>query len=123
MAAGFGRGIVLAMKQIIATLAIVAGLLLPAFVPDFAPARAADQQFQPRIGQSRALPFARSERAQSVWMSGACWSECEAYCAWGAAGCLERDPQGQCLKLTDTCDRYCQRSCRTAGGPLLALDF
>jgi hypothetical protein len=69
------------------------------------------------------LTFPRSERAQSVWASDACWSECGAYCAWGEAGCLARDSQGQCLKLTDTCDRYCQRQCRTSGGPLLPLDF
>ena len=41
----------------------------------------------------------------------------------GAGGLPERDAQGQCLKLTDTCDRYCQRHCRTSGGPLLPLDF
>ena len=69
------------------------------------------------------LPFSRSERAQSVWASGACWSECGSYCAWGQAGCLTRDAQGQCLKLTDACNRYCQRSCRTSGGPLLPIDF
>jgi len=69
------------------------------------------------------LPFPRSERAQSVWASGACWSECGSYCAWGFAGCLERDAQGQCLKLTDKCDRYCQRQCRTSGGPLLPIEF
>jgi hypothetical protein len=69
------------------------------------------------------LPFPRSERAQSVWASGACWSECGSYCAWGMAGCLERDAQGRCLKLTDKCDRYCQRECRTSGGPLLPIEF
>ena len=69
------------------------------------------------------LPFPRGERAQSVWGSGTCWSECGSYCAWGSAGCLTRDAQGHCLKLTDTCDRYCQRSCRTGSGPLLPLDF
>ncbi|MBI3704597.1 MAG: hypothetical protein HY244_12325 [Rhizobiales bacterium] len=69
------------------------------------------------------LPFPRSERAQAVWASGACWSECGSYCAWGMAGCLERDAQGQCLKLTDKCDRYCQRQCRTSGGPLLPIEF
>jgi len=69
------------------------------------------------------LPFPRSERAQSVWASGACWSECGAHCAWGMAGCLERDAQGTCLKLTDKCDRYCQRECRTSGGPLLPIEF
>ncbi len=69
------------------------------------------------------LPFPRSERARSVWASGACWRECGSYCAWGLAGCLEVDPQGRCLRLTDRCDRYCQRECRTQAGPLLPIDF
>lgn len=67
------------------------------------------------------LPFPRSERAQSVWASGACWSECGAYCAWGIAACLQRDEQGRCLFLGDTCDRYCLKQCRTSGGPLLNI--
>jgi len=65
------------------------------------------------------LPFARGERAQSVWASDACWTDCGSHCAWGIAGCLTRDAQGHCLKLGDICDRYCQRECRTSGGPLL----
>ena len=74
-------------------------------------------------GPRRDLPVPRSERAQSVWASGACWSECGSYCAWGQSACLERDTQGQCLKLTDSCDRYCQRECRTGGGPLLPVEL
>lgn len=79
--------------------------------------------YRPGLDQPRVLPFPRSERAQSVWASSACWSECGSYCAWGQAGCLTRDAQGHCLQLTDSCDRYCQRQCRTSGGPLLPLDF
>lgn len=102
-----------------ACIAVLVGIsLCPA-----APAMAADLSYHPGSLRSPFLPFPRSERAQSVWASGACWSECGAYCAWGEAGCLTRDSQGQCLKLTDTCDRYCQRQCRTSGGPLLPLDF
>jgi len=69
------------------------------------------------------LPFPRSERAQSVWASGACWSECGSHCTWGIAACLMHDAQGQCLKLGDACDRYCQRQCRTMGGPLVSDIF
>jgi hypothetical protein len=112
------------MKQnavLIAFLIVLIGLSLwPS-----APGIAADARSRPALTKSemRLLPFPRSERAQSVWASGACWSECGAYCAWGEAACLASDSQGQCLKLTDTCDRYCQRQCRTSGGPLLPLDF
>jgi len=74
---------------------------------------------------AKALPFPRSERAQSVWASGVCWNQCGAYCTSGLVGCLRRDSQGQCLQYTDRCDRYCQNQCRTQGGPLLPdlLDF
>jgi hypothetical protein len=39
------------------------------------------------------------------------------------AGCLQQDSQGLCLKLTDKCDRYCQRECRTMGGPFLPFEL
>ena len=69
------------------------------------------------------LPFPRSERAQSVWASDRCWKECGSYCAWGMAGCLQQDSQGLCLKVTDRCDRYCQRECRKWGGPFVPFEL
>ena len=69
------------------------------------------------------LPFSRGERAQAVWASSRCWKECGSYCAWGMAGCLKEDSQGHCLKLTDRCDRYCQRECRTNAGPYLPFEL
>lgn len=108
------------MKRAIVLIAIFASFLLTSI----GNAVAADYTDRPGLGRPhQVLPFPRSERAQSVWASGACWSDCGAYCAWGEAGCLRRDEQGLCLKLTDACDRYCQRQCRTSGGPLLPLDF
>jgi hypothetical protein len=69
------------------------------------------------------LPFPRSELAQSVWASNRCWRECGAHCAWGMAGCLQQDSQGLCMKLTDRCDRYCQRECRAYGGPFVPFEL
>ena len=66
--------------------------------------------------------FPRSSRAQAIWDSGACWSECGSRCAWGLAMCLTQDTQGNCLTRTDSCDRACQRQCRTRGGPYVPLD-
>jgi hypothetical protein len=86
-------------------------------------AHAADVSVRPGVERTQTLPFPRGERAQSVWASNVCWSECGSYCAWGQAECLSRDTQGTCLKLTDACDRSCQRQCRISGGPLLPLDF
>lgn len=105
-------------------IALVAFVALPVVLTLWAPALAADVKVRPSVAASEmALPFARSERAQSVWASGACWTECGSYCAWGQTSCLYRDTQGQCLKLTDDCDRSCQRACRTSGGPWLPVDF
>jgi hypothetical protein len=74
-------------------------------------------------GHGSELPFPRSERAQAVWASSQCWKECGSYCAWGMAGCLQQDSQGLCLKLTDRCDRYCQRECRTGAGPFVPFEL
>ena len=68
-------------------------------------------------------PFPRSERAAAVWSSDRCWRECGSFCAWGMAGCLRQDSQGHCLKLTDRCDRYCQRECRVTSGPYLPIEL
>jgi hypothetical protein len=108
------------MKPSIVLAALLFGGIL---MPSVGPAAATDVKPWRYDTHSQELPFPRSARAQSVWASGACWSECGANCAWGSAGCLTRDAQGLCLKLTDTCDRYCQRLCRSSGGPLLPLDF
>jgi hypothetical protein len=67
------------------------------------------------------LPFPRSERAQSVWEAGACWSECGSQCAWGQNACLQSNEQGRCISYTDACDRFCLKSCRISGGPLLDI--
>ena len=74
-----------------------------------------------RHSQESAFPL--SERAQSIWASGACWSDCGSTTTWNLAACLERDGQGHCLKRADAADRACQRACRTRGGPLLPIDF
>lgn len=112
------------MKRWLVLIALLLGGILPAVGPAAADAiRPADAKIWRYNNQPQELPFARSERSASVWASGACWSDCGAYCTWGMAGCLERDAQGQCLKLTDKCDRYCQRECRSTGGPFLPIEF
>lgn len=73
-------------------------------------------------GPPQELPFPRSERSQAVYASGACWNECGAYCAWNLNGCLYHDTQGTCILYSAACDRYCQRACRSEGGPFLPID-
>ena len=72
--------------------------------------------------QPRPPPFERSERAASIWASDACWSDCGATCAWNLNGCLYRDTQGTCILYSAACDRYCQRDCRSQGGPFLPFE-
>ena len=104
--------------------AVLLALLLGGLVLPAGTIRAADEAawWRAPAAPAEVLPFPRGKRADAVWAGGACWSECGSYCAWGLAGCLERDPQGRCLKLTDRCDRYCQRQCRTRGGPYVPID-
>jgi hypothetical protein len=103
-------------------------LLLILAITALSPAHAADVTATRHAAltmPAKVLPFPRSARSQPVWASGVCWNECGAYCTAGLVGCLKRDAQGQCLKATDRCDRFCQNQCRTEGGPLLPdfLDF
>jgi hypothetical protein len=104
---------------------ILAGLLFAGILMAAHPAPAGDGKESPwrYNAHSRELPFPRGARAESVWASGWCWSECGSHCAWGLNGCLKEDSQGRCLKFTDKCDRYCQRACRTRGGPFLPIEF
>jgi hypothetical protein len=109
--------------------AAVLMVLLAGLCGSIGPAAAAD--LGPMTAQSwrmtaprDTLPFPRSERSQAVWASNTCWSQCGSSCTWGEVECLEHDSQGQCLKLTDKCDRSCQRTCRGASaGPFLPLEF
>jgi hypothetical protein len=107
------------MKQILSGLLFV-GILMAAGLATAADEKAAPWRYNTHGSD---LPFPRDGRAESVWASGRCWTECGSYCAWGLVGCLRQDSQGQCVKLTDKCDRYCQRECRTRGGPYLAIEF
>ena len=105
------------MKLAIALLVLLlAGISMPSGVT---PAQAGEPAVWRWNAPDQAAPFSPSERAQAIWASGACWSECGAHCTWGIAACLSHDAQGHCLSLGNTCDRYCQRQCRTGAGPLV----
>lgn len=109
------------------TIVLIALLLCGLWAASAGPSAAADRAVTAKTWRmttrSAELPFPRSWRSQAVWDGGARWTECGSYCAWGQTQCLERDSQGLCLKLTDKCDRLCQRQSRTAGGPLLPLEM
>lgn len=111
------------MKNAFVWIALLLGGLWmaePALAADLKPAAMKTWRMSAR---SDVLPFSRSERAQAVWDGNERWTACGSYCAWGQTQCLERDSQGTCLKLTDKCDRMCQRDSRTAGGPLIPFEL
>ena len=113
------------MKSFLVLLALLlGGIVLPAAGPaagaDLKAKTASSWRMTPHAD---VLPFPRGERAASVWASGACWTDCGSYTTWNLVACLARDAQGHCLKRADAGDRYCQRECRTSGGPLLPIDF
>ena len=101
---------------------LLLGLLLGVVVLPAAPAAAGDQAIWRYNRHSDQLPYPHSWRAQTVWEAGACWSGCGSQCTWAMVDCLAVDAQGRCLKRSDACDRYCQRACRSYGGPLLPID-
>jgi hypothetical protein len=112
----------LAMQFPVKSSLLVFALLLGiAAAPSAAPAGELKIWRYDRHSQEPAFPL--SERAESIWASGACWSECGSTTTWNLAACLARDAQGRCLERADGADRTCQRACRTRGGPLLPLDF
>jgi hypothetical protein len=94
-------------------------LLITLLLGGISQASAGDGQIWRYNRHSDQPVFQPSERAQSIWASGACWSECGSYTTWNMVACLDRDTQGQCLKRADRGDRMCQRACRTSGGPLV----
>jgi hypothetical protein len=101
------------MRSFVVAFALIDLLVLPA--------SAADVSLTHRSAgmSSPVLLFPRTERAAAIWNERACWSQCGATCTWAMAACLNRDPQGVCLDVTNSCDRTCLRGCRTSGGPYL----
>lgn len=128
------RAILAAMKRsTILTVLLLTGVLLPLAGPTTAAELRVSHYSAPAVigphppiwrynSRYQAPPFSRSARAQAVWDSGACWSECQSACTWDLNACLYQDTQGQCLVSTDACDRYCQRTCRVQAGPFLPFD-
>jgi hypothetical protein len=107
----------------------VAGSALPADAADVSRAPVV----RPAAEAGPFLPFPRGERASRVWDARACWSACQAVCTAEEAACLKRAaipsptadaaPQADCIARTDSCDRSCQRECRSGAGPFLPIDW
>jgi hypothetical protein len=119
-------------RAVVLTVSLLAGLVALAAGAAAEPLRSARDALPPVVGPHPPIwryngppqepPFPRSRRSEAIYASGTCWTDCGAYCAWNLNGCLYKDTQGICILYSAACDRYCQRACRTEGGPFLPID-
>jgi hypothetical protein len=107
------------MKLLVAAFVLM-GLVAPAAAGDY---KAPHQVVfpGPNGGIVHVSPYPTSKRAASVWASDACWRGCTSSCAWKMETCVGTTDADLCRPALDACDRACQRSCRTRGGPLLGF--
>ena len=68
---------------------LMAGLIGPATANDYSLANRPELVFPgPKGGTVHVSPYPMSKRAASVWISDACWRDCEGQCAWSNEACL-----------------------------------
>jgi hypothetical protein len=78
-------------------------------------------------GVERMTPYPQSRRSTSVWVSDACWRDCNSSCTWRMEYCIRGGASADaCRPHLDNCARACQRECRgfsagPLGGPLVGL--
>jgi hypothetical protein len=97
-------------------LALAAGL---------SPAAAADAGIWRKPAPPPAMAYRvipRSPEASLVWAGDACWRGCAMDCGRHFQACLSADAPESCIVQNNACDRFCQRECRSYGGPLLPLN-
>ena len=110
------------MKPLVAALVLIAGLLAPAAAGDYSLENRPEVSF--KGGPVHVSPYPMSKRAAAVWASDACWRDCTSACNWKMEYCVRASDADACRPYLDGCDRACQRSCRSRGGPLLGfVDF
>jgi len=111
------------MKALAALLLLIAGLIAslvaPAVAGDYTLANRPEVIF--KGGAVHVSPYPAGKRAAAVWASDACWRDCTASCTWKMEYCVRATDADTCRPQLDACDRSCQRSCRTRGGPLLGF--
>lgn len=100
-------------------------LIVTMLMAGFAPAKAADvggwRKAEPAPAATyRIIP--RSPAASLIWAGDACWRGCAMDCGRHLRACLSADAAENCQAQNDACDRFCQRECRSYGGPFLPLD-
>ena len=115
------------MKSFAAVLLLILGSILglaaPAAANDYTLENRPDVVFKGNILHK--TPYPQGKRSTSIWVSDACWRDCNASCTANMAACVGATDPDACRPHLDGCDRACQRSCRSIwSGPLLGfLDF
>lgn len=100
-------------------------LLAVLLTGSLSPARAADAGMWGKPAAERSTVYRiipRSPAASLVWAGDACWRGCAMDCGRHFQACLSANAPEGCIARNDACDRFCQRECRSYGGPLLPLD-
>jgi len=107
------------MKPLATSLLLLFGLVASAAAGDYAYENRPEVSFNG--GPVHVSPYPKSRRAGAIWAGDACWRDCTATCNGRMAACLRAADADVCRPHLDACDRSCQRSCRTQGGPLLGF--
>ena len=108
--------------RLVALAFLLLGLAAPAVAGDYSLENRHEVVFPGKNGGIlHVSPFPMSKRSASVWASDLCWRDCHSSCAWKLEACVSTTDADLCRPQLDACDRSCQRSCRTRGGPLLGF--
>ena len=67
-------------------------------------------------------PYPMSKQAAAVWGDDYCWRTCTGESGWQFQDCWRTKGPEVCRQLSEVNNRFCQRTCRSRGGPWLALD-
>jgi hypothetical protein len=67
-------------------------------------------------------PYPASKFAAAVWTDDFCWRTCTGASGWRFQDCWRVKGPEVCRDNLDFDNRYCLRTCRSRGGPLLPLD-
>ena len=67
-------------------------------------------------------PYPMSKQAAAVWGDDYCWRTCTGESGWQFQDCWRTKGPEVCRQLSEANNRFCQRTCRSRGGPWLALD-
>ncbi len=67
-------------------------------------------------------PYPASKFAAAVWSDDYCWRTCTGQSGWRYQDCWRVNGPEACRQDLDANNRFCQRTCRSRGGPLLPLD-